>query len=115
MNTSCAVTMPRSPWAASPGCTNMAGVPVEASVAAILRAMWPDLPMPETTTRPVQAYISATARATLSSSPRRACMAWIASASIVRVSRASSRTRRDWVSSKLFSIVFSSVTLILEV
>ena len=30
----------------------MAGVPVEASVAAILRPMWPLLPMPITTTRP---------------------------------------------------------------
>ena len=45
--------MPRSPCEASAGCTNSAGVPVEASVAAILRATWPDLPMPETTTRPV--------------------------------------------------------------
>jgi hypothetical protein len=39
----------------------------------------------------------------------------IASASMVRVSRASAITRRDWFSSKLFSIVFSSVTLIPEV
>ena len=30
--------MPRSPWLASAGWTNSAGVPVEASVAAILRA-----------------------------------------------------------------------------
>jgi len=29
--------MPRSPWLASPGCTKNDGVPVEASVAAILR------------------------------------------------------------------------------
>ena len=50
--TSSAVIMPRSPWAASAGCTKNAGVPVEASVAASLRATWPDLPMPETTTRP---------------------------------------------------------------
>jgi CPA2 family monovalent cation:H+ antiporter-2 len=35
--TSPAVTMPRSPWLASPGCTNIAGVPVDARVAAILR------------------------------------------------------------------------------
>ena len=46
------VTMPRSPWLASAGCTNIAGVPVEASVAAILRPTWPLLPMPITTTRP---------------------------------------------------------------
>src|SRR5256885_6794047 len=34
---------------------NSAGVPVELRVAAILRAMMPLLPMPVTTTRPVQA------------------------------------------------------------
>jgi hypothetical protein len=39
------------------GCTNIAGVPVDASVAAILRPMWPLLPMPMTTTRPVTASI----------------------------------------------------------
>ena len=44
--------MPRSPWLASAGWTKSAGVPVEASVAAILRATWPLLPMPVTTTRP---------------------------------------------------------------
>ena len=44
--------MPRSPWLASAACTKKAGVPVEASVAAILRATWPDLPMPVTITRP---------------------------------------------------------------
>jgi len=115
MNTSWAVTMPRSPCAASPGCTNIAGVPVEARVAAILRAMWPDLPMPDTTTRPVQAYSTATARTRESSASSRSCKARTASASIARVSRASSITRRDWFSSKLFCIVFSSVTLIPEV
>jgi len=36
-------------------------VPVLASVAAILRAMWPDLPTPETMTRPRQARISSMA------------------------------------------------------
>ena len=35
---SSAVIMPRSPWLASLGCTKCAGVPVEAMVAAILRA-----------------------------------------------------------------------------
>ncbi len=50
--TSSAVIMPRSPWLASPGCMKNAGVPVEASVEAILLPMWPDLPMPVTTTRP---------------------------------------------------------------
>ena len=54
------VTMPRSPWLASAGWTNIAGVPVEASVAAILRPTWPLLPMPMTTTRPRQASIACT-------------------------------------------------------
>ena len=40
---------------------NKAGVPVELSVAAILRAMMPLLPMPVTTTRPLQAKINSTA------------------------------------------------------
>ena len=40
--------MPRSPWLASTGCTNCAGVPVEARVAAILRAICPLLPSPVT-------------------------------------------------------------------
>ena len=38
MKTSSAVTMPRSPWLASAGCTKNAGVPVLASGAARLRA-----------------------------------------------------------------------------
>jgi hypothetical protein len=46
------VIIPRSPCEASAGWTKNAGVPVDASVAASLRAIWPDLPMPETTTRP---------------------------------------------------------------
>jgi hypothetical protein len=50
--TSVAVIIPRSPWLASPGWTKKDGVPVLASVAAILPATWPDLPMPVTTTRP---------------------------------------------------------------
>ena len=37
------VIMPRSPCAASAGCTKNAGVPVDASVAASLRATWPGL------------------------------------------------------------------------
>src|SRR5438445_295583 len=51
--TSSAVIMPRSPWLASAACTKNAGVPVEASVAAILRATWPDLPTPVTISRPL--------------------------------------------------------------
>src|SRR5690625_807167 len=64
--TSWLVIMPRSPWLASPGCTNCAGVPVEASVEAIFRATWPDFPMPEQMTRPSAARIRSTASAKLS-------------------------------------------------
>src|SRR6185503_126885 len=53
--------MPRSPWLASAGWTNCAGVPVEAKVAAILRATWPLLPMPVTVTRPLVAASRLTA------------------------------------------------------
>ena len=61
MITSSSVIMPRSPWLASPGWTKWAGVPVEASVAAILRPTWPDLPMPVTITRPRALRIRSTA------------------------------------------------------
>ena len=61
--------MPRSPWLASPGWTKKAGVPVEASVAAILRPTWPDLPMPVTMTRPRAAAIRSTAAANASPRP----------------------------------------------
>ena len=60
-NTSSRVIMPRSPCAASAACTNIDGVPVDASVAAILRAMCPLLPTPLTTTRPLQASNRSTA------------------------------------------------------
>ena len=53
--TSLLCSMPRSPWLASAGWTNIAGWPVEASVAAIFRPTWPDLPMPVTMTRPAAA------------------------------------------------------------
>src|SRR5690606_1975176 len=65
--TSSRVIMPMSPWLASAGCTKNAAVPVLASVAAILLPMWPDLPMPTTTTRPLQARISSQARTKCSS------------------------------------------------
>ena len=50
--------MPRSPCSASAGCRNTDGVPVEENVAAIFRPISPDLPMPVTTTRPLQASSS---------------------------------------------------------
>ena len=59
--TSPAVSIPRSPWSASPVCRNRAGVPVLAKVAAIFRPTRPDLPRPVTTTRPLQACRSSTA------------------------------------------------------
>ena len=59
-------TMPRSPWLASPGCKNRDGVPVEASVAAILRAICPDFPIPVTTTRPSLSWMRSTASEKLS-------------------------------------------------
>src|SRR5471030_1091363 len=54
--------MPRSPWTASAGCRNTAAVPVLHSVAAMVRAMCPDLPIPVTTTLPGCARIRSTAR-----------------------------------------------------
>ena len=57
---SVSVTMPgRHGWP-RPG-AQRAGVPVEASVAAILRPTWPLLPMPITATRPWRARMRATA------------------------------------------------------
>ena len=61
--TSAPVTLPRSPGLASVGCTKLAGVPVEASVAAILRPTWPLLPMPVTMMRPLAPAINCTAAA----------------------------------------------------
>src|SRR3990172_4048092 len=88
MKTSSCRTIPRSPWLASAGWTKYAGVPVLDMVEAILRAMCPDLPIPLTITRPLQARISDTAARNRSS--RRAIMARTASASIARTRRASS-------------------------
>ena len=51
-NTSPLTNIPRSPCPASPGCIKNDGVPVDANVAAILRPINPDLPIPVTTTRP---------------------------------------------------------------
>ena len=45
--------LPRSPWLASAGWTNCAGVPVEENVAAILFAICPLLPIPVTTILPL--------------------------------------------------------------
>ncbi len=77
---SASVIMPRSPCPASPGCTKNAGVPVEARVAAILRAICPDLPMPVATTRPREASTSRQAAA--NGAPMRAPSAARAACSI---------------------------------
>jgi hypothetical protein len=87
--TSCAVTMPRSPWLASAGCTKSAGVPVLARVAAILRPTCPLLPMPITTTRPWQASTASTADC-ISAPTCSAARAW---ASMRSASRAASMAR----------------------
>ena len=101
--TSTALIMPRSPWLASAGCTNIAGVPVDASVAAILRPTWPLLPMPITTTRPATSSISATARA--KSSPSRRLRPSTAAASMSSVSWA---RRSAWAGSKLMRGILSA-------
>src|SRR5258707_2934253 len=85
--------MPRSPWLASAGWTNCAGVPVEASVAAILRATWPLLPMPVTISRPrTAAHKSRTPPKPLSS-VRPSCSSPSISALITRRATAMSRAR----------------------
>ena len=87
--TSPSTIMPKSPCAASAGCTKKAGVPVEASVAAILRPICPLLPMPLTTTRPSQASTASQAREKLPSNE--SDRARNASASIASTSRAWAR------------------------
>ena len=61
--TSPGTIMPRSPWIASAGWMNRAGVPVEDRVAATFFITWPLLPMPVQTTRPRQSRIRRTASA----------------------------------------------------
>src|SRR5438093_1671095 len=77
--TSCRPTMPRSPCSESTGGRNDAGVPVDVNVAAILRAINPDLPSPETMRRPLASVSRRTARA--NAGPRRSPARRIASAS----------------------------------
>ena len=81
--------MPKSPWKASPGWRKKLGVPVEASVAAILRPTRPDLPIPVTMHLPRLARIASTACTKLSPSD---CSRWpSASISVCRARRATSR------------------------
>src|SRR6266849_3056451 len=79
MATSSLPTSPRSPCSESTGWRNEAGLPVEVSVAAILRAISPDLPTPETISRPVAFSSSRTAAE--KAGPRRSATRRIASAS----------------------------------
>src|SRR2546421_4909111 len=88
MATSCRPTIPRSPCRESTGWRNDAGVPVEVKVAAILRAMRPDFPTPETITRPAVSARSSTAAA--NAGPSRWATRPMASAS-----RASTRRPRS--------------------
>src|SRR5437763_3191475 len=88
MATSSLPTRPRSPCSESTGWRNEAGLPVEVSVAAILRAISPDLPTPETISRPVAFSSSRTAAE--KAGPRRSPTRRIASAS-----RASTRRPRS--------------------
>src|SRR6059036_801793 len=85
MATSSRPTRPRSPCSESTGWRNEAGLPVEVSVAAILRPINPDLPRPETIRRPRAAASSLTAAA-------KAGPSWPATRRIASASRA--RTRR---------------------
>src|SRR5438034_1159482 len=95
MATSSLPTRPRSPCSESTGWRNEAGLPVEVSVAAILRAISPDLPMPETISRPVAFSSSRTAAE--KAGPRRSATRRIASAS-------STSTRRPRSASSLGSV-----------
>ena len=85
--------IPRSPWIPSAGWRKKAGVPVDAMVEAIFWPISPDFPMPVTTTRPLEARISSTAR---SNSPLIAsASARSASASIRMTFFASSRIMKS--------------------
>src|SRR3989442_1138904 len=79
MATSSLPTRPRSPCSESTGWRNEAELQVEVSVAAILRAISPDLPTPETISRPVAFSSSRTAAE--KAGPRRSATRRIASAS----------------------------------
>src|SRR6266849_1188807 len=82
-------SMPKSPCSASAGCRKNDGVPVLESVAEIFRPISPDLPIPVTATRPLQAKSPSTALAKLASS--RALTSCSARASISSTRRAVSK------------------------
>src|SRR5438105_11461942 len=92
MPTSSRLTMPRSPCSESTGCRNMAGVPVDVNVAAILRAISPDFPTPDTITRPLAPARSSTARANATSRLSASCRTASASSARIRLPRSTSRS-----------------------
>src|SRR2546428_2149859 len=83
--TSSRSTMPRSPCSESSGWRKEAGVPVDVRVAASLRAISPDLPPPDTMSRPRAAASSRTAAA--NGGPNRSATRSIAAASRARTRR----------------------------
>src|SRR4051812_15838460 len=89
MTTSSVWMTPRSPWIASAGCRKKDAVPVLVNVAAILRQMMPDFPIPVRMTRPLQRRSNCTAASNRSSS--RSTSARMAAASVSRTLRASAR------------------------
>src|SRR5207245_5333024 len=68
-----------SPCSESTGCRNVGGVPVDVKVAAILRAISPDFPSPETITRPLAPARISIARA--NAGPSVSASRWTAAAS----------------------------------
>jgi hypothetical protein len=102
MMTSSGVMVPRSPWLASVGWTNMAGVPVDARVAAILRAIWPLLPTPDRMTRPVALRSTSMAATKLVPRPSSSATSMVSrpwrSLSIVRLADARKALDCSWAS-----------------
>ncbi len=100
--------MPRSPCEASAGWTKIAGVPVEAKVAAILRPTWPDLPMPLTTTRPLQAESRSTASVKLPSSVAESARKPAASAAKTAWATATSDGLSSWRAAVISLLVWAA-------
>src|SRR5258708_15479458 len=95
-------SIPRSPCRASAGCRKNEGVPVLERVAEILRQISPDLPMPVTAIRPLQANRTSTAFTKVLS--RRDFTSCRARASISSTRRAVSRlTANSLLSSRLLN------------
>ncbi len=108
--TSPRANIPKSPCNASAGCRKNDGVPVLESVAEILRPIRPDLPIPVTATRPLQARSTSTAFAKVASS--RALTSSMARASIASTLRAVSRLTSDSASSFMFPNAAPATTIL---